>query len=166
MEKSENKKEQQPYCASEQQQVIENQQFLPKIKMEKPEKSKERQKKYENVLVKTEEKQRVIENVPQIKSEKSVKTEGKQHQTRENLFFPPGLFETEEERNFVPFMINFSDQLCTGGDDTSGNSNFPEFSAEDDPKPRTKFSDLKKNPESKIFSQTTKGIKRRSPDEK
>jgi len=38
MEKSENKKEQQ-------QQVIENQQFLPKIKMEKPEKSKERQKK-------------------------------------------------------------------------------------------------------------------------
>lgn len=60
MEKSENKKEQQPYCASEQQQVIENQQFLPKIKMEKPEKSKERQKKYENVLVKTEEKQRVI----------------------------------------------------------------------------------------------------------
>lgn len=45
MEKSENKKEQQPYCASEQQQVIENQQFLPKIKMEKPEKSKERQKK-------------------------------------------------------------------------------------------------------------------------
>jgi len=145
MEKSENKKEQQPYCASEQQQVIENQQFLPKIKMEKPEKIK-RKTKYENVLVKTEEKQRVIENVPQIKSEKSVKTEGKQHQTRENLFFPPGLFETEEERNFVPFMINFSDQLCTGGDDTSGNSNFPEFSAEDDPKPRTKFSDLKKKP--------------------